>query len=141
MTQPQTNEIVAAIAAARTAGRVVIAVEFPRPRTSGARGPWSILGVDLIYHSWLTDGFNLKLAGAGAFRYDDEFHRFASEPRPCREGVAVSEPTFSEASAALSAEWQRLLGRTVIPALTWGASRLLKVMELARSSQRGKRSR
>ena len=80
MTQPQTNEIVAAIEAARTAGRVVIAVEFPRPRTSEARGPWSILGVDLIYHSWLTDGFNLKLAGTSVFRYDDEFHLFASAP-------------------------------------------------------------
>ena len=77
MAQSRTNQIVAAIAAARAAGRVVIAVEFPRPRTSEARGPWSILGVDLIYHSWYTDGFNLKLEGTGAFLHDDEYHPFA----------------------------------------------------------------
>lgn len=77
MTQPQTDEIIAAIEAARAAGRVVVAVEFPRSLAL-ARGPWSIRGVDLIYHSWLSDGFNLKLAGTGAFEHDDEFHRFAN---------------------------------------------------------------
>jgi hypothetical protein len=77
MTQSQTDEIVAAIVAARAAGRVVIAVEFPRTLAL-ARGPWSILGADLIYHSWYHDGFNLKLAGTGAFLHDDEFHPFAT---------------------------------------------------------------
>lgn len=77
MTQAQTDEIIAAIEAARAAGRVVIAVEFPRSLAL-ARGPWSILGVDLIYHSWYSDGFNLKLAGTGSFLHDDEFHRFGA---------------------------------------------------------------
>jgi hypothetical protein len=76
MTQAQTNEIIAAIEAARGAGRVVVAVEFPRSLAL-APGPWSLRGAELAFHSWYTDGFNLKLEGAGAFRYDDEFHRFA----------------------------------------------------------------
>ena len=76
MTQSQTNAVAAAIEAARAAGRAVIAVEFPRSLAL-ARGPWSIDGVDLIFHSWYTDGFTLKLAGTGAFLRDDEFHRFA----------------------------------------------------------------
>jgi Asp-tRNA(Asn)/Glu-tRNA(Gln) amidotransferase A subunit family amidase len=75
MTQAQTNEVAAAIKAARAAGRTVIAVEFPRSLAL-AQGPWSIGGVELVFHSWYTDGFNLKLAGTGAFLYDDEFHRF-----------------------------------------------------------------
>lgn len=79
MTQDQTNQIVAAIEAARAAGRTVLAVEFPRS-LGLADGPWSILGVDLMYHSWYTDGFNLKLEGTGAFLRDDEFHRFRCGP-------------------------------------------------------------
>ena len=83
MTQSQTDEIVAAIEASRAAGRVVIAVEFPRSLAL-APGPWSIRGVDLVYHSWYHDGFNLKLASIGAFLYDDEFHPFAGAPGAAR---------------------------------------------------------
>jgi hypothetical protein len=76
MTQAQTDQIVEAIMVARNAGRTVIGVEFPRILVRKS-GPWSILGVDLVYHSWYTDGFNLKLDGIGAFARDDEYHQFA----------------------------------------------------------------
>jgi hypothetical protein len=77
MTETQTTEVLTAIRAARKEGREVVAVEFPRS-LGLVRGPRSWDGVDLVYHSWYTDGFNLKLKGVGPFALDDRLVKFSA---------------------------------------------------------------
>lgn len=88
MSETQSVEVRTAIKLARDQGREVVAVEFPRT-LAREQGPWSWDGVDLVYHSWYTDGFNLKLRGVGAFALDDRFVKFSAAALSTGPSVTV----------------------------------------------------